>query len=61
VKKITVMLIDNVKIVKLNGVTVKKFNIISDDFAYTNSNTFATMLKKEPEEKLMKRFPHAFV
>jgi uncharacterized GH25 family protein len=60
-KHIYIRIVDNDKCVYLNNIIVKRFNIITDDFAYTNSTEFAREIRNTDIEKLHDMYPECFI
>ena len=60
-KLVKVVLIGDDKCVQVNGITVKKFNIIADDYAYTNANKFCEELKHTRQEDFKELYPEFFL
>ena len=59
--QVIVKLVDDWRIVYWKGYELDRFNIISDDFAYTNSNEAVEKYKKMREIEFQELYPEFFI
>ena len=60
-REVYIKLIDDHKCVFLNDIVIKKFDIIADDYAYTNSRHFANKIRSCPIEEIHNSYPECFI
>lgn len=60
-KQVIVQLIADEKVIFLNNIVIKRFNIISDDYAYTNATKYAKKVRKMTDKEIIKYYPEVCI